>query len=348
MVHCFGWHEAWQPVASYTAAVAHQSGRDSDCSNQGGNHADHRRQARAFRQLHEAGCFVIPNPWDVGSARYLPASASRRWQRPAPAPPGPWALPTADTSRGDAGAHRDIVAATDLPVNADFEAGFADTPEGVAENVQLCVDDRRRGLIHRRLHRRPRRPALPAAARCRTPASRAGRHRQARPRHDAHRPRRGLLPWPPRPRRRIRRLVAYAEAGADCLYAPGISTREQIETVVREVAPLPVNVLVSRPTEFSVADLAAMGVRRISLGGVLAAGPGTRFTRSARDIAEHGKFDSFTGVISNAELNAFFRDDHELNAFSRDDQPAKRTLVPRRASRSARRSMRRRRRAPAR
>jgi len=107
----------------------------------------------------------------------------------------------------------------------------------------------------------------------------------------------------------IRRFKAFADAGADCLYSPGIKTREQIEATVKAVAPKPVNFLNSGPYGFTVGDLAAMGVRRISVGGTLARVAMNAFVNSARAIADEGKFDSFAGVISNAELNAFFRDD---------------------------------------
>ena len=107
----------------------------------------------------------------------------------------------------------------------------------------------------------------------------------------------------------VRRLKAYAEAGADCLYAPGIRTREQIETVVQAVAPKAVNLLVGGPLGFTVTDIAAMGVRRISVGGTLARVAMDAFIKSARAIAEQGAFDSFAGVVGNAELNAFFRED---------------------------------------
>jgi 2-methylisocitrate lyase-like PEP mutase family enzyme len=107
----------------------------------------------------------------------------------------------------------------------------------------------------------------------------------------------------------IRRLKAFADAGADCLYAPGIKTPEQIAAVVKAVAPKPVNFLMAAATDLTVKDLAALGVRRISLGGTLARATWTALTRAAREIANEGKFTSLAGTIANAELNAFFRDD---------------------------------------
>jgi 2-methylisocitrate lyase-like PEP mutase family enzyme len=107
----------------------------------------------------------------------------------------------------------------------------------------------------------------------------------------------------------IRRLKAFADAGADCLYSPGIKTREQIVATVQAVAPKPVNLLMSSASGLTVKDIAEMGVRRISIGGTLARVALSAVLRSAREIAEHGKFDSFAGVLSNAELNAFFAQD---------------------------------------
>jgi 2-methylisocitrate lyase-like PEP mutase family enzyme len=112
----------------------------------------------------------------------------------------------------------------------------------------------------------------------------------------------------------IERLKAFADAGADCLYAPGIRTREQIETLVKAVAPMPVNLLMSTASGLTVKDVEAMGVRRISVGGTLARVAMHAFIKSAREIAEQGTFDSFAGTISNAELNAFFEADRKRRA----------------------------------
>jgi 2-methylisocitrate lyase-like PEP mutase family enzyme len=114
----------------------------------------------------------------------------------------------------------------------------------------------------------------------------------------------------------VRRLKAFADAGADCLYAPGIRTREQIETVVKAVAPLPVNLLMAAALGFTVNDIAAMGVRRISVGGTLSRVAMHAFIQSARQIAQEGKFDSFNGVVANAELNRFFHDDRSRRSES--------------------------------
>lgn len=264
---------------------------------------------RAFRKLHESGCFVIPNPWDIGSARYLQGLGFKA---------------LASTSAGfafaqgyaDGAVPRDmmldhlseIVEATDLPVNADFEGGYADAPEGVAESVRLCVDTGVAGLSIEDSTSDPAIPlydfdlALARVRAARAAIDKAGGDVVFTARSE------GFIRGRPDLDETIRRLKAFAAAGADCLYSPGIRTREQIEAVVKAVAPKPVNLLVSTAT-LTVAEIAAMGVRRISIGGTLARVAWTAVMRSARDIAEHGKFDSFAGVIPNAELNAFFLDD---------------------------------------
>jgi 2-methylisocitrate lyase-like PEP mutase family enzyme len=264
---------------------------------------------RIFRQLHEAGCFVMPNPWDVGSARYLQHLGFKA---------------LASTSAGyafaqgyaDGAVPRDVmlthlaelVAATDLPVNADFEGGYADAPEGVAESVRLAVETGVAGLSIEDSTSDPAVPlydfdlALARVRAARAAIDKAGGEVVFTARSE------GFIRGRPDLDETIRRLKAFAAAGADCLYAPGIRTREQIGAVVQAVAPKPVNLLVSTAA-LTVADIAALGVRRISVGGTLARVAWSAVIRSAREIAEAGKFDSFTGTISNADLNAFFRDD---------------------------------------
>jgi 2-methylisocitrate lyase-like PEP mutase family enzyme len=264
---------------------------------------------RTFRQLHETGCFVIPNPWDVGSARYLQHLGFKA---------------LASTSAGyafaqgyaDGAVPRDVmlahlaelVAATDVPVNADFEGGYADAPEGVAESVRLCVETGVAGLSIEDSTSDPAVPlydfdlALARVRAARAAIDKAGADTVFTARSE------GFIRGRPDLEGTVRRLKAFAAAGADCLYAPGIRTREQIEAVVEAVAPKPVNLLVSSPG-LTVAEIAAMGVRRISVGGSLARVAWNAAIRAAREIAEHGRFDSFGGIISNAELNAFFRDD---------------------------------------
>jgi 2-methylisocitrate lyase-like PEP mutase family enzyme len=261
----------------------------------------------AFHKLHEAGCFVMPNPWNVGTARYFQGLGFK-------------ALAT--TSSGFAHAQgcadgavpremmlqhlRDIVEAADLPVNADFEGGYADTPEGVAESVRLGVETGVAGLSIEDSTGDPAKPlydfdlAVARVRAARAAIDKAGSKVVFTARTE------GFICGRPDLDETIRRLKAFAELGADCLYPPGIKTREQITAVVKAVAPKPVNLLVST-SAFTVAEIAAMGVRRISVGGTLARVAWTAVTQSARQIAETGKFDSFAGVMPNSELNALFR-----------------------------------------
>jgi 2-methylisocitrate lyase-like PEP mutase family enzyme len=260
-----------------------------------------------FKALHAQGCFVIPNPWDVGSARMLEGLG---FQALATTSSGhAWSMGRADgsVSRGALLEHlRAIVDATHLPVNADFESGFAADPAGVAESVRMAVETGVAGLSIEDSTGDPQRPlrALDeAVARLRAARAaiddaggdtllvgRAENFYVGRPDLDDT----------------IARLKAYAEAGADCVYAPGIRTRAQIISVVRAVAPRPVNVLIGGVSEFSVADVAAMGVRRISLGGALSRAAWGAFLRAARTIARDGRFDGLAGAEPGDELNAFF------------------------------------------
>jgi 2-methylisocitrate lyase-like PEP mutase family enzyme len=261
-----------------------------------------------FHQLHQAGCFVIPNPWDVGTTRYLQGLGFKALASTSAGFAFAQGLPDGGVSRDAMLAHiAEIAAATDLPVNADFEGGYADDPEGVAESVKRCVATGVAGLS---IEDATSDPAIPLydfdLALARVRAARAATDGTAvlfTARSE------GFIRGRPDLGETIRRLTAFADAGADCLYAPGIKTREGITAVVQAVAPKPVNFLMSAATSFTVQDLAGMGVRRISVGGTLARVAWNAFIRSARDIAENGKFDSFNGVTPNAELNAFFRDD---------------------------------------
>ncbi len=262
---------------------------------------------RAFRELHRGGCFVIPNPWNVGSALYLQglgfpalASTSSGYAHSLGQPDG--AL-----SRDDVLAHyRTLAAAATIPLNADFENGFAHEPDAVADNVRLCIDTDVAGLSIEDFTGDESAPLYDfdkAVARVR-----AARQAIDASGHEVLLTGRaeGFLHGRPDLDDAIRRLTAFAEAGADCLYVPGIKTREQIEAVVKAVAPNPVNLLMSFAGGFTIADIAAMGVRRISVGGTLARIAMDAFIKSATQIAREGKFDSFAGVMSNAELNMFF------------------------------------------
>jgi len=261
---------------------------------------------RTFRDLHRRGCFVLPNPWDIGSARYLQhlgfkalATTSSGFA---------WSIghPDNAVARETVLAHcRALVEATDLPVNCDFEAGFADTPEGVAESVRLCVATGVAGLSIEDTIDHKLIPIEDAVARMR--AARAAIDAAG---GDAILVGRAecFLVGVPDLGETIRRLKAYAEAGADCLYAPGIRTREQIEAIVHAVAPKPLNVLVGYASEMTVADYAAMGVRRISIGGAMARAAWGGFIRAAKGLVE-GRFDGLKDAIPHAEINTFFRDD---------------------------------------
>lgn len=264
---------------------------------------------RAFRDLHAAGCFVIPNPWDAGSARYL---ASLGFKALASTSSGfAWSHARADGAmpRDAVLAHlREIVAATDLPVNADFESGYGATPADVAASVRLAVDAGVAGLSIEDSTGDPTRPIhdLPEAL---------ARLRAAREAIDATGGdtllvgrAENFLHGRPDLADTIARLRAYAEAGADCLYAPGLKSRADIAAVVAAVAPKPVNLLVGATSEFTLADIAAMGVRRVSVGGGMARSAWGGFMRAAKAIADQGSFEGLAGAASGAELNALFRD----------------------------------------
>jgi 2-methylisocitrate lyase-like PEP mutase family enzyme len=263
-----------------------------------------------FRKLHAQGCFVIPNPWDVGSARYLQGLGFEALATTSAGFAFTQGLADGAVPRAMMLAHfREIAAATDVPLNADFEGGFADAPEGVAESVKLCVETGVAGLS---IEDSTSDPAVPLydfeLALARVRAARAAIDASGGEVVFTARSE-GFIRGRPDLEETVRRLKAFAAAGADCLYAPGIKTREQIAAVVKAVAPKPVNFLMSTATELTVNDLASLGVRRISLGGTLARVAWTAVTRAAREIATTGKFDSLAGTITNPELNAFFRED---------------------------------------
>jgi len=267
---------------------------------------------KTFRKLHESGCFVIPNPWNVGSARYLQGLGFK-------------ALAT--TSSGHAhslgyadgaqtldtviGHFRELAEAADVPLNADFEDGLATDLDGLAANVTRCVATGVSGLS---IEDSPNNSTTPLydldTAVARVKAARAAIDRAGGDVILTGRAE-GFIRGVPDLDDVIRRLKAYAAAGADCLYAPGIKTREQIEAVVRAVAPKPVNFLNSGAFGFTVSDLAAMGVRRISVGGSLARVAMHAFIKTATEIARDGKFDGFADLISNPELNKFFSEDRK-------------------------------------
>jgi 2-methylisocitrate lyase-like PEP mutase family enzyme len=262
----------------------------------------------SFRRLHESGCFVIPNPWDVGTARYLASLGFKALATTSAGFAFSRGLPDNNVSRDAVLAHiAEIVAATDLPVNADFEGGFARDPDGVAESVRLCAATGVAGLSIEDSTGAPDRPLYDldqSVARMR--AARAARDRTAPDVLLVGRAECFIVGRPDLDDA-IRRLRAYAAAGADCLYAPGLRTREQIAAVVDAVTPKPLNVLVGAPLGFTVADLGALGVRRVSLGGSLARVAWGAFMRAAKDLAEHGRFDALQDAAPHPELNTLFR-----------------------------------------
>ena len=239
-----------------------------------------------FRGLHEKGCFVLPNPWDVGSARRLEGVGFKALASTSAGLAWSMGREDGELSRDEVLEHlRVLCAATELPVNADFEAGFADAPEGVAANVALAVGTGVAGLsIEDRTGRELYDLAL-AVERiqaAREAIDRTGEDVLLVGRSE------GFLIGQTDLDATLRRLVAYAEAGADCLYAPGIKDKTEIAAVVAAVAPKPVNVLLMG-VEMRVSELAAMGVRRVSLGGSLAAAAWKGFDAAARLLAEEGR-----------------------------------------------------------
>src|SRR5215472_16811833 len=250
----------------------------------------------AFQRLHSEGCFVMPNPWDVGTAVALEqmgfealatTSAGHAWSL---------ARPDNGVQRDEALRHlRQIAAAVAVPVNADFEHGFARDPHGVAVNVRLAAGTGIAGLSIEDSTGDPGEPLFPfdlavervRAARQAIDESGTGILLTGRSE--------GFVVGRPDLEETIRRLQAYAEAGADCLYAPGINTAEQVSAVVAAVEPKPVNVLAYAPFT-TVAEAAALGIRRISVGGTLARTAWAGFLAAAEEIASAGTFSRFTGL----------------------------------------------------
>ncbi|MBW8877446.1 MAG: isocitrate lyase/phosphoenolpyruvate mutase family protein [Acidobacteria bacterium] len=265
-----------------------------------------------FRELHASGCFVIPNPWDVGTARYLQhlgfealATTSAGFAFTHGLPDEVSAIP-----RDAMLAHiREIVAATPLPVNADFQAGYAHEPEGVAANVALCIATGVAGLSIEDATGDNARPLYEdRLAVDRIRAARGAIDASGIPVVLTARCEAWLVGQSDPARVALERLVAYAEAGADCLFAPGVREPDEIAAIVKAVSPKPVNVLVSAPSSaLSVSRLADLGVRRISFGSALARVAWGAFLRATQSIATTGSFDALAGAASFAELNELFR-----------------------------------------
>lgn len=265
------------------------------------------RRAR-FRKLHESGCFLIPNPWDVGSARFLQSLGFRALASTSSGSAFSHGLPDGGMSLGEVLEYlRALVEACDVPINADFEDGHARGEEELARNVELCIRTGVAGLSIEDSTGDAAQPLYPFA-------EAVSRMRAARSAIDASTEdvllvgrAECFLTGHEKPLdEAIRRLVAYAEAGADCLYAPGVRTRADIEAIVRAVSPKPVNVLVGWPSEFTLQQLGEMGVRRVSVGGALAASAWGGFMAAAKELAE-GRFDGFAKNASTREIDRFFR-----------------------------------------
>ncbi|MCZ0736780.1 isocitrate lyase/PEP mutase family protein [Phreatobacter sp. AB_2022a] len=264
----------------------------------------------AFRRLHETGCFVIPNPWDTGSAMMLKhlgfkalATTSSGFSFSRGLPDMDWAVPR-DMALGHIA---EIVQATDLPVNADFESGYGHAPEAVAENVRLCAATGVAGLSIEDNSGDPGKPLYDfdlALARIEAAVKAlAGTGVLLTARCEAH-----LVGHPDAQAEAVKRLKAFAAAGADVLYAPGIRSREHIGEVMAAAGGKPVNLLISGPVGLSVADAAALGVRRISVGSALARAAWGGFLKAARELADAGTFNALGEAEPFGPLNTFFKE----------------------------------------
>ena len=267
---------------------------------------DQDERCRLFGRLHESGCFVIPNPWNVGSARLL---VQLGFKALATTSSGfAWSMGHADggVMLDDVLAHlRAMSAAVPVPISADFEGGFASDPRGVATNVAAAATTGIAGLSIEDSIGDPSNPlfefslAVERIHAAREALAGTGHSLVLTARSE------GFIRGRPDRAETIRRLVAYGEAGADCLFAPGLRSMADIKAIVDGVAPKPVNVLMS--ADFAtVADLAALGVRRISVGGALARTGWTSFLEAAKEIAEHGTFQGLCRAIPGGDMNKLF------------------------------------------
>ncbi|HEY6515261.1 MAG TPA: isocitrate lyase/phosphoenolpyruvate mutase family protein [Steroidobacteraceae bacterium] len=264
--------------------------------------ADKRRR---FHELHRSGCFVIPNPWDAGSARYLQTLGFEALATTSSGFAWTQGSPDGGMAREAILAHlRALVEATDLPINADFESGYARDPDGVAQSVRLAVETGVAGLSIEDSTGDAARPlydledALARMRAARRAIDRSGGDTLLVGRAEC------FLVGRPDIDETIARLQAYASAGADCLYAPGIRSPDHIRRVVASVAPKPINLLVGYAGAPSVAELAALGVRRISVGGALARAAWGGFMRAAKILAEQGSFDGFADAVPHDTLQS--------------------------------------------
>jgi 2-methylisocitrate lyase-like PEP mutase family enzyme len=273
--------------------------------------ASTRRQA--FRALHERGCFVIPNPWDVGSARYLQHLGFQALATTSAGFAFSQGLPDSDVaiSRDRLLANiAEIAEAVDLPVNADLSSGYGVEPSDVADSVTRCVATGVAGLSVEDATGTRARPlydlsiAVERVQAAREAIDRSGSGVLLTARAECYH-----VGHPDAFRESVRRLHAYAQAGADVLFAPGPQTPEEIKALVEAVHPKPFNLLVVRDIGLGVADIAALGVRRISVGGALALAGWTAFMRAAQTLQANGSFSGFTDLVPYPEINEFLAAD---------------------------------------
>jgi 2-methylisocitrate lyase-like PEP mutase family enzyme len=263
-------------------------------------------RSRMFRQLHESGCFIVPNPWDLGSARLLVQLGFRALATTSSG--FAWSLGRQDghVSLEATLAHlRAISQGVEVPVSADFEGGFATAPEAVGANVAAATTTGIAGLSIEDSTGDASNPlydfslAVERIQAARRAIEDSGTGIVLTSRSE------GFIRGRPDLSETIRRLTAFAEAGADCLYAPGLRSMADIRAVVGAVAPKPVNVLIG--SDFAtLAELTQAGVRRISVGGALARAAWTGFLQAAKEIAEHGTFIGLSNAVSGAEINRSF------------------------------------------
>src|SRR2546429_4031883 len=256
---------------------------------------------REFWRLHESGCFALPNPWDIGTAKYLQhlgfkaiatTSAGFAFSR---------SLADGAVKRDEMIAHmRELVEATDIPVNADFENGYADEPNWCAENARLCAETGVAGLSIEDAADRKESPIYDVDL----AVERIHAVREAL--HDTGvllvGRAEGFLVGKENIDQVIKRLVAYSEAGADCLYAPGFKERDQIKAIVECVAPKPSNILIGGPNGLTMRDAAEVGARRVSVGGAFARAAWGGFIRSAKTLIEPGTVEQLANAAPFDEL----------------------------------------------
>jgi 2-methylisocitrate lyase-like PEP mutase family enzyme len=272
-----------------------------------------RTRRQAFRLLHERGCFVIPNPWDVGSARYLQHLGFPALATTSAGFAFSQGLPDSEVavSRDRSLAHiAEIVAAVDLPVNADFSSAYAIDPADVGDNVARCVETGVAGLSVEDATGEPATPlydlslAVERVRAAREAIDRSGSEVLLTARAECYH-----VGHPDAFRESVRRLQAYAQAGADVLFAPGPQKPEEIKALVEAVHPKPFNLLVVRDIGLGVNDIAALGVRRISVGGALALAGWTAFIRAAQILKASGSFSGLADLVPYSEINQLFAAD---------------------------------------